>query len=73
MLLALHEGLQFGGYIDGLADDMFYGVLELGGVGGLQENAFFARLQSFGQGPVATGAVRVEQVMMLLPGFQYDL
>lgn len=47
LLGAFHKGLELGGDFDFLADDGFDGVLELGRVCGLAEDAGLAWLEKF--------------------------
>ena len=47
LLLTTHEGGKAGGYLYGLTGDALDGVLELGGMGGLEEETDFARTETF--------------------------
>ena len=75
MLCALHEGLQALGYLYGLADDAFDGILELGRMGRLAEEADFSLLQVLLQGTIATSTMRIKQIacsrMAVPDGFRY--
>ena len=65
LLGAFHEGLQAGGdgHVD--AQDGVDLLLELGGVGGLAEDAGLAGLQLLFQGAIAAGTVGIENVARL--------
>lgn len=65
LLCAFDEGFELLGNLDGVAYDVVHGVLELGGVGCLEEYAHFVRLGEVAEGLVAAGAVGVEEVAVL--------
>ncbi len=73
MLLSLHECCQSGGYLYVATDDVVYFLLELGGVGSLQEDAGLALLQSVPEGLITASTVGIQRVTRALVTFTLRL
>ena len=73
LLLALHEGSEAGWDIDVDAEDVVDLLLELGGMGRLAEDTHFAWLEAVGEGLIAAGSVRIEDVARLFVALAHGL